>query len=190
MHDIEPYFGWNHLYESVTDRESPFYGKEHSLFEFTDAIYGYYIHPQWDYIGSETLFIKILFADYDKGFLVIELIGEWNDTLHNDVMHLKRNIIDFYLKKGITKFLLIGEHIYNFHGSDDCYYEEWFEDVEDGWVVGIGFHEHVVEQWSQYGIDFYLNFGGSLERIDWRTFSPKKLYLLLNDTISRRIALH
>ena len=41
-----------------------------------------------------TLFAKILFTDYDERFTVIEFIGEWNDTLFNDVMNLKRNVIE------------------------------------------------------------------------------------------------
>jgi hypothetical protein len=47
-------------------------------------------------------------------------------------MHFKRNVIDQMVGNGINQFILIGENVMNFHGSDDCYYEEWFEDVEDG----------------------------------------------------------
>jgi len=44
-------------------------------------------------------------------------------------MHLKRNVIDVLVGERINKFILIGENVLNFHGSDDSYYEEWFEDA-------------------------------------------------------------
>ena len=136
MHTIEPFYNWIEAYSASEDPRSPLYGAENNLMEFTNTIYGYYIHPQWDDIESETLFLKILFVDYDLGFAVIEFIGEWNDTLHNDIMQLKRNIIDPMVQEGIQKFILIGENVFNFHGSDDCYYEEWFEDVEVAATAG------------------------------------------------------
>ncbi len=94
MHDIEPHYSWRNLYSAEEDERSPFFGREYSEFEFTNSIYGYCIHPQWDEIGSPTLFIKILFVDYDEKFAVIEMLGEWNDCLHNDIMFLKRDAID------------------------------------------------------------------------------------------------
>ncbi len=27
--------------------------------------------------------MKVLFADYEHGYSIIEFIGEWNDALHN-----------------------------------------------------------------------------------------------------------
>jgi hypothetical protein len=32
-------------------------------------------------MGSETLYLKILYADYEAGYVVIEFIGEWNDAI-------------------------------------------------------------------------------------------------------------
>jgi len=189
MHEIEPYFGWRSLYVSEKDPYSPFYGKEHSLFEFTEAIYGHCIHPQWDFIGSETLYIKILFCDYQDGFCAIELIGEWNDTLHNDIMHLKRNIIEHLQMNGVDKFLLIGENVYNFHFSDDCYYEEWFDELEEGWVVALGFQDFILEEWENHSLDYYINYGGSLDFINWRTLKPKVLFQKIDQLISSRIEL-
>ncbi|MFM7709736.1 MAG: hypothetical protein ACKO5C_02360, partial [Ferruginibacter sp.] len=80
MHDIEPYYNWRHLYLSEEDPQSPFYQQEHSEFEFSQTIYNFYIHPQWDNFGSRTLFCKIIFVDYDDGYAIMELIGEWNDA--------------------------------------------------------------------------------------------------------------
>ena len=189
MHLIEPYYRWLEIYSSEKDERSPFFGLEYSEFEFTDTIYGYCIHPQWDNIGSETLYLKVVYANYSLGSIIIELMGEWNDALHNDIMHLKRNVIDYYLLQGFQKFILIGENIFNFHGSDDDYYDEWLEEVEDGWIVSIGFQEHVVEEMSNFGIDAYFNYGGELAFDDWRSFHPLKLIQKVDEVMKRRINL-
>ena len=187
MHTIEPFYNWIEQYSAAEDPRSPLYGAENNLMEYTNTIYGYYIHPQWDDIESETLFLKILFVDYEEGYAIIEFIGEWNDTLHNDIMMLKRNIIDPMVQEGISQFILIGENVFNFHGSDDSYYEEWFEDVEDGWIVAICFQDFVLEEMKKFNLDYYINFGGSLENINWRTQEPLVLYNRVSDLIQKRI---
>ncbi len=58
MQDIEPYDNWHYLYTSEEDERSPFYGREYSEFVFTQTVYNYYIHPQWDEFGSSTLYLK------------------------------------------------------------------------------------------------------------------------------------
>lgn len=187
MHMIEPYYLWRNYYVASEDPNSPFYGREYNEFEFQDKIYNYYIHPQWDSIESPTLFLKILYVDQDLGYCIIELIGEWNDTIENDVMTLKRNLIDELIPQGIDKFLMIGENVLNFHGSDDCYYEEWFEDVEDGWIAFINFHEHVLDEMCQTGIDHYVVMGGEMEEIDWRTHMPEQLFKRIDTIVTKRL---
>ena len=189
MHTLTPYERWNQYYNSSYDDRSPFAGKEYNYDLYSENIYGYYIDPAWDFFGSETLYIKILFADYDIGFAVIEMIGEWNDALNNDIMQLKRNIIEHMLDQGINKFALLGENIMNFHGSDDCYYEEWFEDVEDGWVAGVNFREFIIDEMKNYNIDNYINMSGSLQIEKWRTLPPLRFFELVNGLISRRLAI-
>ncbi|MEM6843562.1 MAG: hypothetical protein AAF632_15140 [Bacteroidota bacterium] len=188
MHNIEPFHRWLSEYDVSFDERSPFFGKEYNYDLYTNTIYGYYIDPGWDFIGSETLYIKILFADYQRGFVIIEMIGEWNDALHNDIMHLKRNIVDQLQKIGINQFILIGENVMNFHGSDDCYYEEWFEDVEDGWIALVGFRDFVLEEMTEYNIDSYLNYGGNLQIDNWRTMKPQIFHKLVDGLIMRRLA--
>ncbi len=188
MHMIEPYYLWRNYYVASEDPNSPFYGREYNEFEFQDKIYNYYIHPQWDTIESPTLFLKILFVDHDQGYCIIELIGEWNDAIENDVMTLKRDLIDELVPQGIDKYLIIGENVLNFHGSDDCYYEEWFEDVEDGWIAFINFHEHVLEEMRQTGIDHYVVMGGKMEEIEWRTHLPEQLFKRIDTIVQKRIA--
>ncbi|MDC1221561.1 hypothetical protein N8Z47_02720 [Salibacteraceae bacterium] len=186
MHTIEPYWNWRNLYLAEEDERSPFYGREYSETYFTDAVYDHYIHPQWDNMGSNTLFVKILYADYEDGFALIEFIGEWNDTLYNDIMTLKREIIDTLIQEGINKFVLLGESIFNFHSSDDSYYEEWFEDIEDGWIALINGREHVLNDFSSTGIDNYFIFGGPLNDLEWTTFRPLQLFQKVEQMVEKR----
>lgn len=188
MQDIEPYYAWRDLYVAAEDDLSPFYGRVYSEFEYSNTIYNYYIHPQWDDFGSSTLYLKTLFTDYENGFAVIELIGEWNDAINNDIMMLKRDVIDPMITNRINKFILIGENVLNFHGSDDCYYQEWFDDVDDGWIVAANFREHILSEISKFNIDFYLTFGGELNELRWRNFNPYQLFQYVEQIVSHRLA--
>lgn len=186
MHDIEPYYNWRHLYIADEDKKSPFYGRIYSEFEFSQTIYNYFIHPQWDDFGSQNLYLKILFVDYEIGYCIIEFIGEWNDTIENDIMLLKREIVDQMLLTGIVKFILIGENILNFHGSDECYYEEWLEDVQEkgGWIVMIGIPEQSVHDFKKTGIHRFVEL---LELVDWRTFTPSNLFNKIDKMFLKRL---
>jgi hypothetical protein len=186
MHELEPFYKWDGIYSSSSDERSPFFGQTHQ--EYDLSLYDHILHPEWDFVGSETLYVKVLFADYDSGFTIIELLGEWNDTLHNDIMHLKRNLIDHQLSEGIQRFLLIGENVLNFHGLEDDYYQEWFEEVEDGWIVAMGFREFIHREWNKYGLDSFLNWGGKLEIENWRTLSPAHIQEFIEHEMRRRIA--
>lgn len=192
MHDIEPFYNWDKYYDSSADDQSPFHGKEYNYDLYSENIYGYFIDPGWDSIGSETLYIKILYADYEEGFVIIEMIGEWNDTINNDIMTFKRNIIDHFLKQGVYKYILIGENVFNFHGSDDSYYEEWANDVnedfdEPGWVVAINFADFVAEELANYSINHYFFFGNEYNVVNWRTLHPVQLKEKLDERINRKL---
>jgi hypothetical protein len=187
VHDIEPFYNWENYYVASEDENSPFFGRAYNMNQYTNDIYGYYIHPLWDEIGSETLYVKVLYVSYARQYAIIEMFGEWNDTLHNDVMHLKRNLLDYLLRRDIKYFILIGENILNFHGSDDCYYEEWFEDVEDGWIAAVNFREFVEDEWKKFRLDYYINFGGTLEIGNWRTLTPQRFFETVNELIVRRL---
>ncbi|WP_027420170.1 hypothetical protein [Crocinitomix catalasitica] len=189
MHTIEPFYNWRGLYIAAEDPNSPFYDREYSEFEFTDAIYNYVIHPQWDNIDSPSLFIKILFVDYETNFAVIELFGEWNDPINNDIMLLKRDIIEVLMQSGIHKFVLIAENLLNFHGDSDDYYEEWFEEVqdEDGWIALVNTRPHVLKEIQDYDLDYYFLLGGELEEVDWRTSTPDQFLNRMEEYIQKRI---
>ncbi len=187
MQDIEPYYAWVDIYKANEDEHSPFFERVNSEFEYSNTVYNYYIHPQWDDFGSQTLYIKVLFADYDLKYAIIEFIGEWNDALNNDIMFLKRDIIENMMSFGINKFILIGENVLNFHASDDCYYEEWFQEVDDGWIAAVNFREHVLKEFERNNIDYYLVFGGELNDLTWRTFNPVQLFNKVEDIVRRRL---
>ena len=187
MQDIEPFYAWREIYVSSEDERSPFYGRENSEFVYSNTIYNYYIHPQWDFIGSHTLYLKELFADYDRGFAIIEFIGEWNDAINNDIMTLKRDVVDDMIGKGIDKFILIGENVLNFHQSDDCYYSEWFEDIPEGWIAAVNFRKHVLLDFEKNNIDYFLTFGGELNNLNWRTYNPLQLFNKVNGLLLHRL---
>lgn len=184
MHEIEPYFNWRHLYTAEEDERSPFYGREYSEFEYSNTIYNYYIHPQWDEFGSRTLYIKELYADYELNFVILELIGEWNDAVENDIMQLKREVIDPMIEKGLYKFILITENVLNFHSGDDDYYEEWYEDIKDegGWIVSINMPEHTQYDFHQSRIDRYIRM---MENPHWRTFQPGHFFQMVDNRMLR-----
>jgi hypothetical protein len=175
MHDIEPYFRWRDRYNATEDEKSPFYGRQHDEFNYTHKVYNYFIHPQWEFFGSSTLYLKALFVDYEEGFAILEFIGEWNDTLHNDIMELKRNVIDSMTKAYISKFIIIVENVYNFHGSDDSYYEEWWDDIKDegGWICFLNPLQHVIEEMENTRLQYYVNFGPDYVLENWRILKPE-----------------
>ena len=142
-----------------------------------------------DDMGSETLYLKILFVDYDEKYAIIELIGEWNDAINNDIMLLKRDVIDELAFHGINKYILIGENVLNFHSSDDSYYEEWFEDVgEKGWIVFINFREHVLKEFRAANLDYYFISDGELSDFEWRKFSPGQVFGNISKIIQKRLS--
>lgn len=188
MHDIEPFYNWRHIYASEEDERSPFYGRTYSEFEYTQAIYNYYIHPQWDEFGSRTLYLKILMADYHEKYAIIELIGEWNDAIENDIMQLKREIIDHLIREGIIKFILIAENVLNFHSGDKDYYEEWHEEVSDenGWVVMLNMPEATQHDFKKAKLNYYIE----LKTIEnWRNYSPFHLFRKINNELAARLPL-
>ena len=187
MHNIEPYYNWLKYYDPAADERSPFYGKQYNFDLYSETIYGYYIDPAWDGFGSETLYLKILYADYLTGFAVIEFIGEWNDAINNDIMTLKRNILELMMAEDINKFILIGENVLNYHGSDDSYYEEWFEEVGDGWIAAVSFPQFLQDEFRKYHIDQYINMGGTLQIDQWRTLRPQNFCDLVSTLIQRRL---
>jgi hypothetical protein len=186
MHDIEPFYNWRHLYAADEDPRSPFYGREYSEFEFSQTVYNYYIHPQWDDFGSRTLYMKILFADYEQDYAIVELIGEWNDAIENDIQTLRREVTDILFYEGIKKFILIADNVLNFHSSDDAYYEDWFQelDEENGWVVLVDMPEQSQYDFKKAKLNRYI---ALIDFPNWRTLQPQHLFQSIDNHLQKRL---
>jgi MFS superfamily sulfate permease-like transporter len=120
------------------------------------------------------------------GYAIIEMIGEWNDAIENDIMTFKRDIIDIMIKQGINKYILVAENVLNFHSSDDCYYEEWMEDIEEegGWVAIIGLPEQSRYDFTRANIDRYVQL---IDLPEWRPFTPGNLFTKVDNILLRRL---
>jgi hypothetical protein len=131
--------------------------------------------------------MKVLMADYDEHYAVIELFGEWNDAIENDIMFLKREVTDKFFEAGITKFILIAENVLNFHSGDKDYYEEWFEEVTDawGWIVCLNMPEQTQYDFRKAKLNRYIEL---IELENWRTYKPFHLFKLIDQQISSRLA--
>jgi len=185
MHDIEPFFRWRPYYVASEDEFSPFFGRQYSEFEFSDAIYNYVIHPQWDDFGSETLYVKVLYADYALGFAFIELLGEWNDAVKNDIMLLKTEVLDPMMQHGIYKFAFACDNLLNFYVGDDDYYREWYEEIapSGGWVVFLDTFDHVADEMRE--LDRYVFFGPRWNGYAWRRMRPDAAFEGLQEMMNR-----
>lgn len=186
MHTIEPFYNWQHMYLAEDDKLSPFYGTQHSEFTFSQTVYNYYIHPQWDSFGSNTLYLKLIYVDYEAKFCVIELIGEWNDAIENDIMTLKREVIDKLMHQHIYKFILIAENVFNFHSGDKDYYEEWNDEVKDneGWIVSLNMNEIAEYDFKKRKLHQIIELQNI---VDWRTYKPYHLYKKIDEDLMKRI---
>lgn len=186
MHDIEPFYKWRERYVADQDSNSPFYGRQYDEFKFTNKIYNYFVHPQWDEFGSPTLYGKIIYVDYDDRYACIELIGEWNDCITNDIMYLKREVVDPILEYDIDKFIFFCDNVLNFHGSDDSYYEEWYDDVKEssGWICFVNTLDHVKTEMESSRIDHYVKLGYDYNDINWRSLQPKAVLSFLENRMT------
>jgi len=186
MHDIEPFYNWRHIYIAEEDARSPFFGRKYSEFEFSQTVYNYYIHPQWDDFGSRTLYLKIIYVDYELNFAIIELLGEWNDAIENDIMELKREVMDLLYKQGIYKYILIAENVLNFHSSDKEYYQEWYEEVseENGWIVALNMPEATQQDFKKKKLNYYIEL---MELAEWRVYKPSHLFKKIDDELMKRL---
>lgn len=186
MHDIEPFYNWRHIYNSEEDPLSPFFGRTYNEFEYTQTIYNYYIHPLWDDFGSRTLYLKIIYVDYELHFAIIELLGEWNDAIENDIMELKREVMDLLYNLGISKYILIAENVLNFHSSDKEYYLEWYEEVseENGWIVALNMPLATQQDFRKKKLNYYIEL---MELPDWRVYKPYHLFKKIDEALMKRL---
>jgi hypothetical protein len=192
MHEIQPHYRWRDEYAAEEDPQSPLYEDAPKRRTFVPRLYNFVLNPEWDEFGSSTLYLKVLFADYDATYAMIELIGEWNDTLHNDVMLLKRRIIEPMLDAGVAKFVFFCEHLLNFHASqDDDYYAEWHEEVMDagGWIMFVNTRQHVEEEMQAARLHHYAHFGATFNDVFWRVHKPAHAFLLVEERLEHGVRL-
>jgi hypothetical protein len=186
MHDIEPFYNWRHIYIAEEDPKSPFFGRKYSEFEYSQTVYNYYIHPQWDDFGSRTLYLKIIYVDYELHFAIIELLGEWNDAIENDIMELKREVMDILYKQGIYKYILIAENVLNFHSSDKEYYQEWYDEVSDenGWIIALNMPESTQQDFKKKKLHYFIEL---MSLPEWRVYKPYHLFRKIDDELTKRL---
>ena len=186
MHEIEPFYNWRHIYVSEDDPRSPFFGRKYSEFEYSQTVYNYYIHPQWDDFGSRTLYMKIIYADYELNFAIIELLGEWNDAIENDIMEMKREVMDLLYNEGIYKYILIAENVLNFHSSDKEYYQEWYDEVseQNGWIVALNMPEATQQDFRKKKLNYYIEL---MELPEWRVYKPYHLFKKIDGELMKRL---
>ena len=123
---------------------------------------------------------------YELHFCIIEMIGEWNDAIENDIMELKREVMDLLGKQGIIKFILITENVLNFHSSDKEYYMEWYEEVseENGWIVALNMPEATQQDFKKKKLNYYIEL---MELIEWRAYKPYHLFRKIDDELMKRL---
>ena len=185
MHDIEPFYGWLHLYNHEQDECSPFHNVEHNQFFYDRKVYTYPAHPLWDTIRSESLLVKILYANYDGGWAIIELFGEWNDLFENDFKLLAENCLTYLLDQGINKFILVCENVFNIYLNEDDYYEAMSDELEDGWMCLLRARENVLEEMREYNIAQYFYWSPALDDLNWRKYKPGKLFEVIRSAQER-----
>jgi hypothetical protein len=116
------------------------------------------------------------------------MIGEWNDTIHNDISVLKREVIDEMLDLGIEKFVVLGENILNFHASDDAYYQEWWEDTPGGWVAFLHLRDHILDEMKTAGIGTYIRLEEEDETTwNWKTKKPEELFEAVDQMMTKAL---
>jgi hypothetical protein len=133
------------------------------------------------------LYVKIIYADYDLQFAIIEMIGEWNDAIENDIMTFKREVLEKLMDEGICKFILITESVFNFHNGDKDYYEELYEELSDleGWAVMVNFHKAAQHDFLLKKLNRYIEL---MEFDNWRTYKPEDFFHLIDKKLNDRLA--
>lgn len=185
MQDIEPFFGWLKYYSNEADSNSPFQDVTHNAFEYDRNVYEYLAHPLWDDIDSDSLLVKILYANYDDGYAIIELFGVWNDLILNDFKLFSENCLTYLVDAGINKFVFIAENILNIYLDADDYYEAMQEELNEGWMALIKPRQHVIQEIEDYGIGQYFFWNDDFEELNWRKLKPWELFQLVDSKMTK-----
>ena len=185
LYTIEPFYGWLELYNHQEDERSPFHGVEHNLFYFDRSVNNIPAHPLWDQIGSESLLVKILYADYPEGYAIIELFGEWNDLFDNDYKLLAENCLTYLIDQGVNKFILVCENVFHIYLDQDDYYQALAEEIETGWICMLRPRTHILEEMEAYGISSYFYWSPVLDEVACRRLKPHQIYQLVSSRMQK-----
>jgi hypothetical protein len=87
--------------------------------------------------------------------------------------------------------VLIGDNLLNLHAGSEEYYAEWAEEVEEegGWVVGLNFRQHVVDELAQARISRYLWSGERFRLSTWRVKDPLSLCQAVEIMVQKRLGM-
>ena len=70
---------------------------------------------------------------------------------------------------------------------DNDYYQEWFDELEDGWIVALNFRDHVIEEFLNANLDYYIAFGGRFNDFAWRSPDPLQLFNAIDRLVMKRL---
>ncbi len=186
LHHIEPFYGWLAWYSHDQDERSPFHEVEHNQFYYDRSINQIPAHPLWDDFGSESLLCKILFADYEKGFAIIELFGEWNDLFDNDFKLFAENCLTYLVDHGIDRFVLICENVFHIYLDQTDYYDAMLDELgESGWMCLLRTRQQVKEDLDEYGVSAFFYQSERLDQIPWRRLKPAQLFALIESRMPK-----
>lgn len=188
---IQPFYHWREYYDPELDRKSPFhYPRYQDTMQFSVS-YNQVIHPEWEDIGSEGLFMKVLFADYYEGCAILEGMGDWNDCTDIDIKSILENLIHPLFQEGVSRFLLIGENILNFHGDYPDYYEEIRDLLEDdgGYFMLLNLRQHVIEEMKSHEVNHFTWMGEQMQLVNWRTMQPLHVVAAAEEKITKQLSI-
>ncbi len=114
------------------------------------------------------------------------MIGEWNDAIENDIMELKREVLEKFMYEGIVKFILIAENVLNFHSGGTDYYEELYEELmdENGWIVCLNMPSQTQYDFKKAHLNRYIEL---MEIENWRTYKPYHLFKKVDNELAARL---
>lgn len=128
-----------------------------------------------------------MFADYEYGYCIIELLGEWNDLHENDFRLLKRHVLESMLENGIHKFILVCENVFNGYFDADDYYQELHEEMEEGWAVLLRARPGLRQELERYGLSGYFYWSEALDALNWRKLKPWALFEAIEGAMSKML---
>jgi hypothetical protein len=114
------------------------------------------------------------------------MIGEWNDAIENDIMALKRDIIDVMMSNGINKFILIAEMCSIFTVATKTITRNGYEENEEsgGWVVVLNMSEAAQYDFQRRQLNRFIEL---INLPDWRIYKPYHLFKKIESTLNNRL---